>query len=155
VTELLASRFDRIINENLPKRREMMDVLVGNALDADLFASKGNGIQTVLAKMGRISDFKGIYAFIENGKVVFLDESSYVTRRVIRQFKGNSKYQMKLAAAMTEIKKMSQPLYTMSDAIKEMEEMKVAFLDLPDNLERRITTLYLQCHYECIYNRLD
>ncbi|SNS99834.1 hypothetical protein SAMN05421640_1947 [Ekhidna lutea] len=151
----LALRFDRIIKENLPKRKEMISVLSDSALGADLFARKGMGVKSILQQTGRLTDFKGIYGFIENDKIVFIDESSYVIRRVLRQYKGNSKYQQKLAHTMVNLHQDKQPFYTVSDSLKAMRKMKIIFMDVPDDLERQLTTLYLQCQYECIYNRFE
>lgn len=151
----LALRFDRIIKENLPNRKEMMSVLIENALPSAVFYQKGMGVKSILKKTGRITDFKGIYGFIKHGKVVYLDESSYVIKRLVRHYKGNSKYQRKLAHIMVDIHQQNKPFYTVTDALKEMEEMRIIFLDMPDDLERHITTLYLQCQFECIYNRFE
>lgn len=46
----LALRFDRIIKENLPKRKGMVKILIENAMPADLFYKKGNGVQSILKK---------------------------------------------------------------------------------------------------------
>ncbi|WP_421764318.1 hypothetical protein [Ekhidna sp.] len=151
----LALRFDRIVKENLPKRKKMMEVLRDSALSAELFNKKGFGLKSILDLTGRITDFKGIYGFIENDKLVYIDESSYVIRRIIRQFKGTSKYQKKLANTMVELHSAERPFYSISDALNAMAEMNIIFMDLPDDLERQITTLYLQCQFECIYNRFD
>lgn len=151
----LALRFDRIIKENLHKRREMISVLRENPVPSSLFHKKGMGVKSILKKTGRLTDFKGIYCFIEDGKIVYIDESSYVIRRLVRQYKGNSKYQRKLAQIMVDLHKESQPFYTESDALKAMRKMQIIFMDLPDDLERQITTLYLQCQYECIYNHFE
>ncbi|MEP0985377.1 hypothetical protein [Ekhidna sp.] len=151
----LALRFDRIIKENLPKRKKMMDVLFESALPAELFYEKGVGVQSILKHTGRLTDFKGIYGFVEGDKVVYIDESAYVIRRIIRLYKGNSKYQKKLAHTISSIRTLSQPAYKPKDALREMAQMKVVFMDVPDDLERRITTLFLQCQYECIYNRFE
>ncbi len=147
----LALRFDRIVKENLPKRKTMMEVLMESALSANLFFEKGMGVQSILKQTGRLTDFKGIYGFILEGKMVYIDESAYVIRRIVRQFKGNSRYQKKLAHTICSIKKS----YSEKDALEEMKKMKIVFLDLPDDLERQITTLYLQCQFECVYNRFE
>ena len=151
----LALRFNRIIKENLPSRKEMMSVLMENALPADIFYRKGMGVKSILKHTGRLTDFKGIYGFVKNGKVVYLDESSYVIRRLVRHYKGNSKYQLKLAHTILEIHKPNNPSYTIKDALKEMKVMRIVFMDVPDDLERQLTILYLQCQYECIYNRFE
>jgi len=151
----LALRFDRIIKENLPKRSEMIVVLKENPIPTNLFFEKGMGVKSILKKTGRLTDFKGIYCFIEKGKIVYIDESSYVIRRLVRQFKGNSKYQRKLAQIMVDMHKESQPFYTESNALGAMKKMQIMFMDLPDDLERQITTLYLQCQYECTYNHFE
>ncbi|WP_420577198.1 hypothetical protein [Ekhidna sp.] len=151
----LALRFDRIVNENLPKRKEMISVLKESAMPADVFYKKGNGVKSILKKTGRLSDFKGIYGFIDDGKLIYIDESSYVIRRLVRHFKGNSKYQQKLAYVMAGIHKEANPFYTITDALEAMKKMKIIFIDVPDDLERQLTTLYLQCQYECRYNRFD
>lgn len=151
----LALRFSRIVNENLPKRKEMIRVLMENAMSAELFYKKGNGVKHILSKTGRLTDFKGIYGFIKEGKLIYIDESAYVIRRLVRQFKGNSKYQLKLASIMVATHQSFDPAYTTSHALKEMKKMKIIFLDVPDDLERQITTLYLQCQFECRYNKFD
>ena len=151
----LALRFERIVNENLPKRKEMVRVLKENAMPADLFYKKGNGVKSILEKTGRLTDFKGIYGFLDEDKLIYIDESSYVIRRLVRQFKGNSKYQLKLASLMVATHQPSDPSYTTASALKKMKEMKIIFMDVPDDLERQITTLYLQCQFECRYNRVD
>lgn len=151
----LALRFDRIVKENLSKRKEMIAVLKESALEAELFNKKGFGLKSILKLTGRVTDFKGIYGLIENDKLVYIDESSYVIKRIIRQFKGSSKYQKKLAHTMVALHRTEQPFYTISDAMNAMASMKIIFMDLPDDLERQITTLYLQCQFECIYNRFD
>lgn len=151
----LALRFDRIIKENLPKRKKMMDVLMESALEANLFYEKGMGVRSILKQTGRLTDFKGIYGFIDGNKIVYIDESAYVIRRIVRQFKGNSKYQMKLAHTVSAIKSLNNSSFNTQDALVEMRKMKVIFMDVPDDLERQVTALYLQCQYECIYNRFE
>ncbi len=151
----LALRFDRIFKENLPKRKKMISVLVENPIEGKIFYKKGSGVKSILQQTGRLTDFKGIYAFIHKEKLVFIDESSYVLRRIMRQFKGNSKYQQKLAYTMMKVHQETDPSYTKSDALKAMHKMQLIFMDVPDDLERQLTTLYLQCQFECIYNRFD
>ena len=151
----LAQRFERIVKENLSKRKQMISVLLESPLDSEMFYRKGMGVKSILKSTGRLTDFKGIYGFIENGKVVYIDESSYVIRRILRHYKGNSKYQRKLAHIMTSLHSRNQSLYLVTDAIEAMKKMKLIFMDVPDDLERQLTTLYFQCHFECIYNRFD
>lgn len=92
---------------------------------------------------------------MDEDKLVYIDESSYVIRRLVRHFKGNSKYQKKLAHVMAFTHQVFDPTYTMSDALKAMQKMKIIYMDVPDDLERQLTTLYLQCQYECRYNRFE
>ena len=125
------------------------------ALPAKTFSQPGIGIKLVLKKLGRVTDFKGIYIFIQNGKPVYIDESSYVVRRLLRHFKGSTRYQRKLANTITYLKKKNNPLFLVSDALAEMEEMQIVFMELPDDLERKITTLYLQSQYDCLYNMFE
>jgi hypothetical protein len=124
-------------------------------MPSNLFFEKGMGVKSILKKTGRLTDFKGIYGFIEGGKIVYIDESSYVIRRLVRHFKGNSKYQRKLAQIMVELHKESQSFYTETNALEAMKKMKIIYIDLPDDLERQITTLYLQCQFECTYNHFE
>lgn len=133
----------------------MISVLKESAIPADIFYKKGNGVKSILKKTGRLSDFKGIYGFIENEKLIYFDESSYVIRRLVRQFKGNSKYQQKLANVMVDAHRHMNGFYTVSNALEAMKKMKIIFMDVPDDLERQLTTLYLQCQYECRYNRIE
>ncbi len=151
----LAQRFERIVKENLPKRSEMISVLRGSSIASDVFHQKGMGVKSILKLIGRLTDFKGIYGFIENDKIVFIDESSYVIRRILRHYKGNSKYQRKLAHIMVSVHQPNQSFYTVTDALTSMKKMQIIFMDVPDDLERQITTLYLQCQFECIYNRFE
>lgn len=130
-------------------------MLLESPLETEVFYKRGIGVKSILKSTGRLTDFKGIYGFIENGKVVYIDESSYVIRRILRHYKGNSKYQRKLAHVMTSIHSQNQPLYLVTDAIAAMEKMQLVFMDVPDDLERQLTTLYFQCQFECIYNRFD
>lgn len=151
----LALRFERIVKENLPKRKEMIRVLNENTMPASLFYQKGNGVKSILKHTGRLTDFKGVYGFLDDGKLIYIDESSYVIRRLVRQFKGNSKYQLKLASIMVSTHQSTDPFYTITKALQHMKKMKIIFMDVPDDLERQLTTLYLQCQFECRYNRLD
>ena len=152
MSKILKNRFERIVNENLPKHLKIYEVLAENPMHTDMFYQPGVGLKTILKKLGRIDDFKGIYIFLENGQPVFTDESSNVLHRILQQFKGSSKYQRKLAHTMTNIKSTHNSLYTVNEALKEMKCMSLVLLELPDDLEREITKLYLQCHFDCLYN---
>lgn len=155
MSKSVSNRFDRIVNENLSKRLEMLEVLMESALPAQTFSRGGIGIKSILKEIGRITDFKGIYVFLKNGKPVYIDESAYVIKRLLRQFKGSTKYQRKLANTITDLKKKSDLLFLTSNAIQEMEEMEIVFMDLSDDLERKITTLYFQSQYDCVYNMFE
>ncbi|MEO9476527.1 MAG: hypothetical protein ABJG41_13375 [Cyclobacteriaceae bacterium] len=152
MSKILKNRFDRIVNENLPKQLKIYAVLAENPLHTDMFHQLGIGLKTVLKKLGRIDDFKGIYILLENCKPVYIDESSNVLQRILQQFKGSSKYQRKLAHTMANIKSANNSLYTVNEALEEMKNMNLVLLELPDDLEREITKLYLQCHFDCMYN---
>lgn len=154
-TESLALRFDRIVNENLPKRLEMFKVLMEKPHSSKLFSTHGVGLKTILTHLGRIQDFKGIYAFIKDGRPVYIDESAYAANRVLRHYKGTTKYQLKLAHLILEAKQETDPNYSLKEAKTELSRFDVLFLDLPDDLERQITTIYLQCQFDCVYNRYD
>ncbi len=155
MSKSVSNRFDRIVNDNLPKRLKMLEILMESALPAETFARSGVGIKSVLKELGRISDFKGIYVFVQHGKPVYIDESSYVIKRLLRQFKGSARYQRKLANMITELKRKNNPQFIVSEALKEMENMHIVFMDAPDDLERKITALYFQSQYDCIYNMFE
>lgn len=155
MSKSISNRFDRIVNDNLPKRLEMLEVLMESALSAQTFSRSGVGIKTLLNELGLISDFKGIYVFIKNRKPVYIDESSYVIRRLLRHFKGSTSYQRKLAKTIADLKKKNNPTFLVSDAIEEMERMQIVVMDMPDDLERRITALYYQSQYDCVYNMFE
>ncbi len=143
-------RFHRIINESLPKRLEMMNVLVKNAISTEGFYRKGSGLQAVLDETGRVDDFMGIYAFVRKGQPVFIDESAYVLKRIIRHFKGSNKYQQKLAYIIATRDYGGEG--AIHSSLVDMEKMRVAFMDIPDDLERKLTVLYFQAFYKCEYN---
>ncbi|MEP4534626.1 MAG: hypothetical protein ABJ004_16160 [Cyclobacteriaceae bacterium] len=152
MSKILKNRFDRIVKNNLPRQLKIYEVLAENPLQTGLFYQSGVGLKTILKKLGRIDDFKGIYILLENGKPVYIDESSNVLHRILQQFKGSSKYQRKLAHTMANIKSANNTLYTVNEALEDMKHMNVVLLELPDDLEREITKLYFQCHFDCVYN---
>lgn len=71
----------------------MFKLLMEQPIDHRMFAKKGQGLKTILKELGRLQDFKGIYGFILDHQLVYIDDSSYVLKRVLRQYKGTTKYQ--------------------------------------------------------------
>ena len=155
MSKSISNRFDRIVNDNLPKKLEMLEVLMENPFQADVFSRSGVGIMSVMKEIGRVTDFKGVYVFIQNNKPIYIDESSYVVKRLLRHFKGSTKYQKKLASTIADLKSKNRSTFTLNDALAEMREMHIVFMDVPDDLERKITTLYFQSQYDCIYNMFE
>lgn len=154
-TESLSHRFHRIVSENLPKRLEMMNVLLENPLDNKLFSTKGQGLNTILKELGRIQDFKGVYGFVLDGRVVYLDESSYVLKRILRQYKGTTKYQQQLLHLIDAARKEISPTDSLSIAKEQMSQMGIVIMEIPDDLERELTAVYLKCELDCLYNRYE
>lgn len=53
MSKSVSNRFDRIVNDNLPKRLKMLEILMESALPAETFARSGVGIKSVLKELGR------------------------------------------------------------------------------------------------------
>lgn len=152
-TESLSHRFDRIVIDNLKKRHDMFKLLMKRPIPTDMFYESGSGLKTIFKELGRVQDFKGIYGFMLGTKLVFIDESSYVLRRVLRQFKGNTKYQRNLFNIILESREDADMISNMLVAEIQLQRMRLVFLEIPDDLERELTYIYLKCQYDCKFNR--
>ncbi len=133
----------------------MFKLLMEQPIDHRMFAKKGQGLKTILKELGRLQDFKGIYGFILDHQLVYIDDSSYVLKRVLRQYKGTTKYQRNLLHliqdAREDIDLINNPLV----AEEQLHRMQVVIMEIPDDLERELTTIYLKCEFDCLYNRYE
>lgn len=154
-SESLSHRFQRIVTENLPKRLEMFKVLMESPIDHRLFAQKRQGLKTIVKKLGRLQDFKGIYGFILDHQVVYIDDSSYVLKRVLRQYKGTNKYQRNLHQLIQDAREDLDIVNNGLVAEEQLHRMQIVVMEIPDDLERELTTVYLKCEFDCLYNRYE
>ena len=143
----------------LPSRVEMMESLLPNAFKVSELFGKGSGERGVVKKLGRMMDFKGIYAFAKKGSIIYVGTSEKVVNRVIYHVKGHTKYQAHLAWEIAKEKglwvnkKMEIP--DLTAAKKEVSKLNVFFMEITSPIERYLLEAYAAMHFNCKYNVFD
>lgn len=148
--------FEEYTETVLPKRLQTLKTLMGRAYRVKDLFGKGQGEKSIMKKLGRDTDFKGVYAFIENDHVIYVGTSEKVINRVSYQIKGYTKYQAHLAWELAKHhdlyinKRLKIPNL---DKTKNMiMNMKVMFLEISSPVERHLTEIYSCMHFDCKFN---
>lgn len=150
--------FDEYANKILPARVEMLESLKPHAFKVGKLFTKGRGERGVIKRLGRMADFKGIYAFIWRSNFVYFGTSEKVINRLIYHVKGHTKYQAHLAWEIAKDKglwinkKMEIP--DMETAKKELLKYELVFLEISSPMERYLLEAYATMHFDCKYSTL-
>lgn len=143
----------------LPSRVEMMESLLPHAFKVSKLFGKGTGERGVVKKLGRMMDFKGIYAFAKQGTIIYVGTSEKVINRVVYHVKGHTKYQAHLAWEIAKDKglwinkKMGIP--NLESAKKEVSKLEVLFMEVTSPIERYLLEAYAAMHFNCKYNSFE
>ncbi|MBL6449512.1 hypothetical protein JMN32_24585 [Fulvivirga sp. 29W222] len=148
--------FEEYTQEYLPKRLEVFKSLIGKAFKVKDLFGKGQGEKSIIKKLGRLSDFKGVYAFIDDGEVIYVGTSEKVINRLSYHVKGYTKYQAHLAWELAK----ENNLYTDKknkvpnlDKTKRMiMNMKVLFMEVTSPVERHLLEIYSCMYFDCKFN---
>lgn len=148
--------FEDYATNILPSRVAMMESLLPHAFKVNKLFGKGSGERGVVKKLGRMMDFKGIYAFVRNGKIIYIGTSEKVVNRVVYHVKGHTKYQAHLAWEIAKEKglwinkKMGIP--DMNSAKAEVGKLNVLFLEITSPIERYLLEAFAAMHFNCKFN---
>ncbi|MDX1628363.1 MAG: hypothetical protein R3345_06670 [Fulvivirga sp.] len=151
--------FKDYANQILPRKIKMLESLIPNAFEVSKLFKKGSGERGVIKKLGRIDDFKGIYAFIDQGKVIYVGASEKVINRLIYQTKGHTKYQAHLAWELAKSeglwvnKKLEIP--DLDKAKKKIMKMQLIFMEITSPIERSLLEIYAAMYFECPFNYFE
>lgn len=148
--------FEEYTEKVLPKRLEALKSLMGKAYRVKDLFGKGQGEKSIMKKLGRDTDFKGVYAFVDNGEIIYVGTSEKVINRVTYQIKGYTKYQAHLAwelAKENDFYINRQLKVPNLDKAKSMiMDMRVIFLEIKSPVERHLTEIYSCMHFDCKFN---
>lgn len=148
--------FEEYTAKVLPQRLETLKALMGKAYWVKDLFGKGQGEKSILKKLGRTSDFKGVYAFIDDGDIIYVGTSEKVINRVSYQIKGYTKYQAHLAwelAKENELYINKRLKIPNLDKTKNMIlNMKVLFMEVTSPVERHLMEIYSCMHFDCKFN---
>lgn len=148
--------FEEYTEKVLPQRLETLKTLMGKAYWVKDLFGKGQGEKSILKKLGRTNDFKGVYAFIDDGDIIYVGTSEKVINRVSYQIKGYTKYQAHLAwelAKENELylnKRLKIP--NLDKAKSMILNMKVLFMEVTSPVERHLMEIYSCMHFDCKFN---
>ncbi len=101
----------------------------------EMFYRKGNGLKTLLSRVGRFLDFEGIYAIVNtNNQIVAISESESILRDVQNLARGTRKKDERLLEAIS-----SKLGYKTSLAAQEyLRGMRVCWLEIINKSERDV-----------------
>ncbi|MBL3657579.1 hypothetical protein [Fulvivirga sediminis] len=148
--------FEDYAQDILPRRMEMLNSLLKHPFPVKSLFGKGQGEKNVIKKIGRVSDFKGLYAFIQNDEVIYVGTSEKVVNRLSYQVKGYTKYQAHLAWEIAKEydlytnKKQGTP--NLKKAKNIIMNMHVIFLEITSPLERHLMEVYSCMKFDCKFN---
>lgn len=145
--------------EILPDKFDQIKALIPEAFSVKELFGRGQGEKSILRKLKRTSDFKGLYAFIEDEEIVYVGTSEKVINRLTYQIKGYTKYQAHLAWELAKennlyiSKKRKTP--NLAKAKKLIMNMKVIFMEVNSPIERQLLEIYCCMNFHCKYNFFD
>ncbi|ELR69264.1 hypothetical protein C900_05335 [Fulvivirga imtechensis AK7] len=148
--------FEEYTEKVLPEHLGALKSLMGRAYRVKDLFGKGQGEKSIMKKLGRDTDFKGVYAFIDGSDVIYVGTSEKVINRVSYQIKGYTKYQAHLAWELAKYndlyinKRLKIP--NLDKAKSMIMNMKVMFLEISSPVERHLTEIYSCMHFDCKFN---
>lgn len=151
--------FEDYASKILPRRVEMMESLLPNAFEVKKLFRKGTGERGVIKRLGRMGDFKGIYAFVKNNEIVYVGTSEKVVNRLVYHIKGHTKYQAHLAweiakdSGLWVNKKMGIP--DLDKAKERLLKYNVLFMEITSPIERYLLEIYAAMHFGCKFNDFE
>ncbi|UII20045.1 hypothetical protein [Fulvivirga ligni] len=151
--------FEDYAQDILPRRLEMIKSLMKTPFPVKKLFGQGQGEKNVIKKLGRMSDFKGLYAFLQNDEIVYVGTSEKVINRLSYQVKGYTKYQAHLAWELAKAhglytnKKLQTP--NLKKAKNIIMNMNVIFLEITSPIERHLMEIYSCMKFDCKFNFFD
>lgn len=151
--------FEEYAEEYLPKRFEKLKSMISRAFWVKDLFGRGQGEKSIIKKIGRSTDFKGVYAFIENDEVIYIGTSEKVINRLSYQIKGHTKYQAHLAWELAKEKRLyvngAKKSPNLSKTKDMIMDMKVFFMEVKSPVERHLLEIYSCMHFDCRFNFFD
>lgn len=148
--------FDKYAQDILPEKLERLKSLKSDAYSVKELFGRRQGEKSILKKLGRDSDFAGLYGFVDQGNVIYVGTSEKVINRLSYQIKGYTKYQAHLAWELAKEKELytnkKKRIPNLTKAKKLMMNMQVFFLEVASPIERHLLELYSCMHFHCKFN---
>lgn len=151
--------FEDYTKDVLPGKFEEFKSMIGRAFRVKDLFGRGQGEKSILKKIGRISDFKGVYAFIDEGEVIYVGTSEKVINRLSYQVKGYTKYQAHLAWELAKANDLyinkKRKIPNLDKAKSMIMNMKVLFMEITSPIERHLFEIYSCMHFDCKFNFVE
>jgi len=148
----------------LPAHMERIRQELTNPHQMGKFGRHGQGIKTILHRLGRTDDFMGCYVLIENDTPIYVGVSRSVVSRLIQHVKGRTHFDASLAyriacdrcphqlqrkAAM----KTPEFLKEFAKAKEYLRSLKVAFIGIDNDVELYLFEVYCSMELDtCQWN---
>ena len=145
--------FSELATSKLPTHMKTMTEALKTAYEMSLFSQNGVGKTAVLEKIGLPQDFQGCYVFVDETTPVYVGISRSVVQRLIQHVKRNTHFDASLAYRMAafnyphdmsrgEAMKNEVFLRCFSEAKQKLAAMKVAFVEIKNDLELYVFEVY-------------
>lgn len=147
--------FDEYCSKILPDKLQMFKNLMLKPFQINKLFITGRGEKGILRALGRINDFKGIYAFLEEGEVVYIGASEKVINRLNFQIKGHTKYQAHLAWEIIKNKSNNGREVHRAELDKaksKIKKMDLVFMEITSGVERQLFEIYCSMKLNSKYN---
>jgi hypothetical protein len=148
--------FEQYAHDILPEKLEKLKSMISEAYSVKDLFGKRQGEKSIIKKLGRLSDFKGVYAFVDRGDIIYVGTSEKVINRLSYQIKGYTKYQAHLAWELAKENELyinkKKKIPNLDKAKRLMMNMKVLFLEVTSPIERHLLELYSCMYFNCKFN---
>ncbi|MEX2336643.1 MAG: hypothetical protein WD555_05175 [Fulvivirga sp.] len=148
--------FEQYAHDILPEKLEKLKSMISEAYPVKDLFGKRQGEKSIIKKLGRLSDFKGVYAFVDQGDIIYVGTSEKVINRLSYQIKGYTKYQAHLAWELAKENDLyinkKKKIPNLNKAKRLMMNMKVLFLEVTSPIERHLLELYSCMYFNCKFN---
>ncbi len=150
-----------VLPELLQKLRKALE----QPHDASYFSQKGrgNGVASILKRLGKNEDFSGLYAFLEAGKPMYVGISRGVIGRLRDHLLGTDHYTASLLYSMACVgcttkarrdDRMKDALFMKAFEVARsaLSNCRVAFIEIPNPLVLYVFEAYAAMAFDCKWN---
>lgn len=147
------STFAEMAATVLPRDMARLRAALAAPLPMSSFCKQGYGVKSILAGLGRSSDFSGCYVLLHEGKPFYVGISRTVVQRLRQHVTGNTHFDASLAYRMATDKTghtmkradaMKDPAFrtAFAEAKVLLRNCTVSFIDVDNPLELHLFEAY-------------